>query len=217
MVLIGKLNTLLTIFLRSPSYNNSGLNRQASLEDERMRRFSKIGAAQIFPGFDSSRTNIFSNIINHQNARHIGISKKSSIDQLRWKHQNLENKGFPTRHAETHRRGKVQVVMKTRPAEKKYDLAERLRSRQLKTLGYESDESKGSRHTQRKEVKLRRKKVILDDSDGSDDREVDVNKATRQNTIAASTTYLTAATGNRNTVINVRSSHSRISSEGSNE
>lgn len=196
------------------------MNRQASLEEERAQRFSRIGAAQLFPGFNPNGKDIFSNILNHQNVKHISVSKESPINELRWKQKTTESKGFPTRHADTQRKQPIRVAMQTRPKELKYDLAERMRSRKMKTLGDDSDESKDNDKSYRQNIKMRRKKVILEGSDDSDlDREERTRKAvtnaTRNNTIASSTNYLTAATGNKNTVM--KTARSRISSRGSDE
>ena len=151
------------------------------------------------------------------------------MNELQWKQKTTENKGFPTRHENTQRKDYIRVSMNTRPKELKYDLAERIKSRTLKTLGNESDEDKKNENTyrtQKRDVPMRKKKVILEGSDDEDlrhDSDIDRDKNTRRaitnatinNTIATSTNYLTAATGNRNTVANARSNHSRVSSERS--
>jgi len=222
---------------RHPSNDSPQKNRQNSLEDERAKRFSRIGAAQIFPEFQHNTNQIFSNIINNQNLNHIGILKTSSINELRWNKQATETRGFPTRHAEDQNRDSglkwqpsIRVAMQTRPKQLQYNLAERMRSRKLKTMSYDnySDEEKDNGATYRSNRVLRKKKVILEDDsinsskDGNDsdfERELRSRKAmtnaTRNNTISSTTHYLTAATGNRNTV--VKSSNDRISSRGSEE
>jgi hypothetical protein len=227
---------------RSPSEISIPANRQSSIEEERSRRLSRIGAAQIFPGFNQKGSKIFSNIINHQNIAHFSIPKASSITSLHLTQKTRENKGFPSRHSpsqqeETQRKFGMRMEMQTRPKELKYDLAERMRSRKMKTLNYDSDGSEEDKNaelknsvlnswsdgsaTMKRSLRLRRKKVILEGSDDEredDDRDRDrrdMTNATRNNTIASTTNYLTAATGNRNTVI--RTKNSRISSRGSEE
>jgi preprotein translocase subunit SecD len=196
------------------------------LEEERTQRFTRVGAAQLFPGFNTNGNNIFSNIINHQNVKHISINKQASMNELKWRQKTSENRGFPTRHAETQRKEPIHVSLQNRAKELKYDLAERMRSRKLKTLGYESDEAKNNDKSYKNNIVLRKKKVILEGSDTSDragDSDADpgerthraITNATRNNTIASTTNYLTAATGNKNTVM--KSSRSRVSSQGSDE
>lgn len=156
--------------------------------------------------------------MNHQNTNHVIINKEASLNELRWKQQSGDNRGFPTRQAETQKR-EVQVAMQTKQKELKYDLAERMRSRKFKTLGYDSEDSKDNDKSYRQNIKMRKKKVILEEENS--DPELDrtlraVTNATRNNTIASTTNYLTAATGNRNTRI-MRTGRSRISSRGSEE
>ena len=166
--------------------------------------------------------------MNHQHAQHISVQRESPMDELKWRQKTSENKGFPARHVDTQNKN-IKVSMNTRPKELKYDLAERMKSRTLKTLGDDLDEDQKDMNTfrtQNKDVPMRRKKVILEGSDSEDiqnDSDIEREKNTRKlktnatinNTIATSTNYLTAATGNRNTVANVRSNHSRASSERS--
>lgn len=157
------------------------------------------------------------------NTNHISIHQNSSINELRWKQNGSDHKGFPARQGETQMKQPVQVSIKTQPKELKYDLAERMKSRTLKTYNRDFDNDKSYREN----IKMRRKKIILENSDDSDDEgrklsaEVEertrraMTNATRNNTIVSSTHYLTAATGNKNTVM--RTQRSRISSRGSEE
>lgn len=202
-------------------------NRQSSLEEERARRFSRVGAAQLF-SFNAANQNVFSNIMSHQ-AQHLSIKRESIINEFQLRQKTAENKGFPTRHADIQRKDYIRVSLNSRPKELKYDLAERMKSRTLKTRGNDSDEDRkniDTYRTQNRNVPMRRRKVILEGSDDEDlrhDSDIDRDKTTRKaitnatinNTIASTTNYLTAATGNRNTVANARSMHSRASSERS--
>lgn len=103
------------------------------------------------------------------------------------------------------------MILYYRPKELKYNLAERIRTRTYQTLENEDDIDNDTRqndHSYRSTIKLRRKKVILerdDDPQNNDDEYDNENDATinktRNNTIASTTNYLTAATGNKNTRI----------------
>ena len=140
------------------------------------------------------------------------------------KQRGKEQRGFPTRQVDTVRKAPITLGMSTRPKELKYDLAERMKSRTLKTHNYENGE-KDNDTSYKEKIRLRKKKIILEDSDGSDDdrdyddqeqrTRKDLTNATRNNTQISTTNYLTAATGNRNTVM--RTQRSRISSRGSEE
>jgi hypothetical protein len=85
------------------------LNRQKSLEEERSKRFSNNGAAQLFPSFNSN-SNIFSNLPHNQSLSHIGLNKNATLNKLRWDQQvSNETRGFPTRHADEARKSRVDV------------------------------------------------------------------------------------------------------------
>lgn len=96
---------------RSPRDRDKQYKRQQSLEDDRNRRFSKAGAAQLFPSFNSN-SNLFSNLIKSNNSpsHHIGIDRGATLNQLRMDlNKSSETKGFPTRQAEERRKSRLDV------------------------------------------------------------------------------------------------------------
>lgn len=191
-----------------------------------MRRFSRVGAAQLFPSFKHN-TNLFSDFVSKHSPTHIGMGKgESLIKQMQMNnHKTAEVRGFPTRDAQ--RRKNIEIRRSKdilKPSKLKYDLAERIRSRTYKTIdGDDSNEDgRTNDQTYRTNIKLRRKRVILEeddpkyehqDSDEELERRINNSRGVdTHNTIPSAANYFTAATGNRNTVLNMNFPTSRMSS-----
>jgi hypothetical protein len=105
--------------------------------------------------------------------------------------------------------------METKPKALKYDLAERMRSRKFKTLGYDdSGDSKDNDKSYRENIKMRKKKVILEDDDL--DRYKDAAKSTRIKNIVSTSNHFTAVSRNRGTRV-MKTGRSRVSSRESEE
>jgi hypothetical protein len=106
--------------------------------------------------------------------------------------------------------------METKPKALKYDLAERMRSRKFKTLGYDdSRDSKDNDKSYRENIKMRKKKVILEDDEFDTNHKI-VAKSTRNKNIVSTSNHFTAVTRNRGTRV-IQTGRSRVSSRESEE
>jgi hypothetical protein len=106
--------------------------------------------------------------------------------------------------------------VETKPKALKYDLAERMRSRKFKTLGYDdSGDSKDNDKSYRENIKMRKKKVILED-DELDRTLQNVAKSTRNKNIVSTSNHFTAVTRNKGTRV-LRTGRSIASSRESEE